>query len=279
MAPEPGEVVADVTVGLGGHARLLAELIGPEGVLIGLDVDRANLEIAARQLADAPCKVVLECESFINFDAVLDAAGIERVDVLLADLGVSSTQLSDPMRGFSFQHEGPLDMRMDARLETRAVDLVNALRENDLSDLIFHNSQERFSRRIAKRICQARREGRITTTTQLADIVCKAVRVDPASRKSKIHPATRVFQALRMAVNDELGALSTLLEKAPDRLNPGGRFGVVAFHSLEDGLVKRDFRKRKKEGLYEIMTKRPVVADPQERQANPRSRSAKLRVA
>ncbi len=279
LSPEPGQVVADVTVGLGGHARMLAGAVGSAGLLIGLDVDRSSLAMAERALADAPCRVVLECCDFVDFDRALDQAGVSGVDVLFADLGLSSAQMDDPMRGFSFQHDGPLDMRLSERLSKTAGDLVNGLREEQLGDLIYHNSQERFSRRIAKRICYVRRDRRIRTTLELVGIVCSALHVDPRSRKSKIHPATRVFQALRIAVNDELNALSKLLEKAPDRLNPGARIGVISFHSLEDGIVKRDFRERKKQGLYEVITKRPVIAEPDERRANPRSRSSKFRVA
>lgn len=279
LAPKRGETALDATIGLGGHAGLIAEAIGAEGVLIGLDVDDENLATAAKRLEGAPCKVVLERENFANIGRVLEASGVHGVDVLLADLGVSSTQLEATERGFSFRRDGPLDMRMDSRLERTAADLVNSMPENELADLIYQNAQERYSRRIARRICAVRREKRITRTAQLVEAVCGALSVNPDSRKSKIHPATRVFQALRIAVNDELNALARLLNNAPGVLRPGGRIGVIAFHSLEDGMVKRDFRKRKNEGLYEIVTKRPVIADGEEREANPRSRSAKLRVA
>jgi 16S rRNA (cytosine1402-N4)-methyltransferase len=161
----------------------------------------------------------------------------------------------------------------------RSTDLVNGLKEDELSDLIYFNSQERFSRRIARRICEARRSRRITTTAELSRVVCDALGVDPESRPTKIHPATRTFLALRMTVNDEIGALQTMLDKAPGYLNPGGRIGVIAFHSVEDAVVKRDFARRKREGTYRILTKRPITADAAERTANPRSRSAKLRVA
>ncbi len=279
LAPDPGDAIVDTTVGAGGHARLLAQAIGPGGVFCGLDVDAAALDITRARLADCPCRVTLHRSNFADLGPVLDAAGISAVDVVLADLGVSSMQLGDPERGFSFAADGPLDMRMDDRLEGRATDLVNSLGERQLADLIYHYSQERFSRRIAKRICRVRRDGRITTTRQLADVVCKALGVVPHSRRSKIHPATRTFQALRIAVNDELDALEKLLEQAPQYLKPGGRIGVIAFHSLEDGMVKRDFRRRKAAGVYEIVTKRPVVAGEEERISNPRARSAKLRVA
>jgi 16S rRNA (cytosine1402-N4)-methyltransferase len=201
------------------------------------------------------------------------------VDVIFADLGLSSSQLDDPSRGFAFSQDGPLDMRMDDRLTTTAADLVNRLREQELADIIYAYGQERHSRRIARQICVARRKQRITRTRQLAEAVAAGVRVDPASRRSRIHPATRTFQALRIAVNDELGALDALLACAPHHLKPGGRMGVISFHSLEDGRVKRDFSRRKAEGLYSIVTKKPVVPDQQERKQNPRSRSAKLRVA
>lgn len=279
LAPGVGQIVVDATVGLAGHAMMFTEWIGSAGTLIGLDVDAANLAVAERRLAGAPCKVLLVRRNFAELDEVLASAGLGGADVVFADLGVSSTQLDDPERGMSFQHDGPLDMRMDDRLTTTAADLVNALRENELADLIYINGQERFSRRIAKRICWARRDKRITTTGELVRVVCNALDVDPTSRRSKIHPATRVFQALRIEVNRELDCLGTLLAKAPELLNPNGRIGVISFHSLEDGMVKRDFRARKSEGLYEIVTKRPVVADASERSANRRSRSAKLRVA
>jgi 16S rRNA (cytosine1402-N4)-methyltransferase len=279
VAVSSGEVVLDATVGLGGHARMFAEAVGESGTLIGLDVDDRNLAIAEAELSGFGCRVELRRENFAEAGSVLEDLGIGRVDVVFADLGVSSTQLDEPMRGFSFRHDGPLDMRMDDRLNGTATDLVNGMREKPLADLIFKYSQERFSRRIAKGLCYARREKRITRTSELAEIVCRSLRVDPKSRHSKIHPATRVFQALRIAVNDELGALERLLERAPGWMNPGGRIGVLAFHSLEDGMVKRDFRARKSDGVYEILTKRPVVAEPGERDENPRSRSAKLRAA
>jgi len=279
VAPGVGDVVVDATIGLGGHARLFAEAIGPDGLLVGLDVDEGNLRVAEQALAGVACRCVFKRANFTDLAGVLASVGAESVDVLFADLGLSSAQLDDPMRGFSFRHDGPLDMRLDQRLTTQATDLVNRLKEDELADLFYFNAQERLSRRIAKRICHARRENRIRTTQRLSEIVCDAVGVNPNSRKSKIHPATRVFQALRIAVNGELDALDTLLREAPPLLRSGGRIGVIAFHSLEDGRVKRDFRARKSAGLYEIVTKRPVIADGDERVANPRSRSAKLRVA
>lgn len=279
IAPGPGEVVIDATVGAGGHASLIASYIGAQGRLCGLDVDEAALRIARQRLSGCACTVSLHQRNFAELTDVMAEEGIAGADVILADLGVSSMQLADPARGFSFTTDGPLDMRMDPRLPKSAADLVNSLREGQLSDLIWNYSQERHSRRIAQRICSVRREARITRTSQLVDIVCRSMGVDARSRPGKIHPATRTFQALRIAVNDELGALEQFLEQAPRALNPGGRIGIIAFHSLEDGVVKRDFRRRKEEGVYALMTKRPVVAGEEERRSNPRSRSAKLRVA
>ena len=279
LAVRPGDVVLDATVGAGGHARRFAEACGSTGRLIGLDVDPANLALAGENLRDCACRVDLLHNNFANLRASLDSLGVQQINVLFADLGVSSTQLDQADRGFSFQRDGPLDMRMDPRLKVTAADLVNRIKERELCDLIYFNAQERAARRIAKRICQARRDGRITTTSRLAQIICGALRVDPNSRRSKIHPATRTFQALRMAVNDESGCLATLLETAPAVLAPSGRFGVMAFHSVEDKPVKLDFRQRKNERIYGIVTKRPIVAGDEERRANPRSRSAKLRVA
>lgn len=279
LAVQPGDVVVDATVGLGGHAAALAAAAGASGKLIGLDVDPANLAIARERLADCPADVRLVHANFGELRDVLSTENIDRVDVLLADLGVASTQLDQPERGFSFRQDGPLDMRMDPRLKRTAADIVNSLRERELADLIYFNAQEMKSRRIARRICECRKAQRITTTARLVEIIGAALHVDPNSRKSKIHPATKTFQALRMAVNDEVPVLSALLKTAPDVLKPGGRFGVIAFHSVEDKPVKLDFRQRKNERVYGILTKKPITACEDERATNRRSRSAKLRVA
>lgn len=279
LALREGDTVVDATVGLGGHACLLAERLGATGTLIGLDVDPANLETVRKVLADrkSACRVELVHANFAELPGVLCSLGLAQVDAILADLGMSSRQLDDPARGFSFQREGPLDMRLDLRLTVTATDLVNRLREQELGDLLYFNAQETAGRRIARRICEARKNSRITTTTRLAEVVASAVGVDPESRKSKIHPATRTFLALRMAVNEEIENLEALLKTAPGLLRSGGRFGVIAFHSVEDKPVKLDFRKRKSEGIYQILTKKPIVASDDERWSNPRSRSAKLR--
>lgn len=274
------QVVVDLTIGLAGHASLFTEFLGADGLLIGLDVDPNNLVLAQKKLENAPCRVRLYQANFTELGDVLQSAGVASVEVLFADLGISSTQVDDGARGFSFLHDGPLDMRMDPRLTATAADLVNRLSDRELGDLLFFNAQETQARRIARAICEARRDRRITTTRQLATLVTRSLGIaDEFSRKSKTHPATRTFQALRMAVNREMQNLSTLLAMAPNVLRPGGRFGVISFHSVEDKLVKTDFRRRKTDGVYNILTAKPVVAGPEERDANPRSRSAKLRVA
>lgn len=275
----PGDIVVDATVGLGGHAALLGEKLGDQGTLIGLDVDPANLQRAAARLTGLSCRVECIQGSFSDLCSALRKVGLKQVDVILADLGISSVQLDDGDRGFSFQRDGPLDMRIDPRLKESAADLINRLKDKELADILYFNAQEMRSRRIAKRICMVRREGRIKTTGQLSEIVAKALHINPDSRRSKIHPATRTFLALRMAVNNEMPALDALLDSAPALLKPGGRIGVISFHSVEDKRVKLDFRQRKTDDIYRIVTKKPIVADEQERRANPRSRSAKLRVA
>jgi 16S rRNA (cytosine1402-N4)-methyltransferase len=276
---EPGAEVLDCTVGLGGHAARLMERIGPAGRLVGLELDEENLEIARRRLEAFGERVQLFAMNMAALEVGLEQAGVGAVDAVVADLGLSPTPPEDAGRGFSFAANGPLDMRIDRRQPLTAEELVNGLGERELSDLIWRYSQERYSRRIARRICQVRRGRRIKTTMGLVGAICSAVGVEPWSRASKIHPATRTFLALRIAVNRELDNLEGMLEKVPRYLRAGGRIAVISFHSLEDGLVKRDFRRRQEEGLYRVVTKRPVVAGASQRQANPRSRSAKMRVA
>lgn len=284
VAPAPGETVVDATLGHGGHARLMAKAIGPTGRLIGLDVDASNLSRARRRLEQGPSQPTgphldLVRANFSELEAVLDSLGVAKVDVILADLGPSTDQLLDPGLGLTFSQDAPLDMRLDDRLSTTAADLVNALSESDLSDLLYFNSQERFSRRIAKRICQARRERRIRTTGELVRVVCSALGVSPTAHPGKLHPATRTFLALRISVNRELEHLKVLLSAAPGRLSVGGRIAVISFHSGEDRIVKQAFRECQKQGVYDIITPKPVRPTEEEARINPRSRSAKLRVA
>jgi 16S rRNA (cytosine1402-N4)-methyltransferase len=272
LAPAPGETIVDCTVGLGGHSHLLAERVGPTGRVVGLDCDQAMLDLARPRLAGLP--VTLVHASFDNLRVVLDELGFHRVDGVLADLGVCSAQLDDPARGLSFSQEGPLDMRLDPSAGATAADLVNRLDERDLADLIWRYGEERFSRRIARRVVEQRRRTPFRTTAELAEVVRRCL---PRPRgRHTIDPATRTFQALRIAVNDELGALERLLAQLPVCLRPGGRAAIISFHSLEDRLVKQKFRDRI---TWQELTRKPITAADEETAANPRARSAKLRVA
>lgn len=279
IRPAPHEVGVDCTLGLGGHARAFLER-EPSLRLIGLDVDPAAMDQAQENLAPVADRITLVRANFADVARVLGEHGVSGVDFVYADLGVSSMQLDEGERGFSFQQDAPLDMRMDPNLPRRAADLVNGLKEQELADLIFNYGEEGRSRKIAHLIIQARRSHRIDSTAELASIVCHALGIDPAHLgRQRLHPATRTFQALRIAVNNELTNLDQLLQVVPGLLKPGGRFGVISFHSLEDRRVKDDFRTRARAGVYEVLTDRPIEADPSEILRNPRSRSAKLRVA
>lgn len=280
LDPQPGRVILDGTVGLGGHAAALLPRILPGGCYIGIDLDEQMLAQARERLSSAPPGAVrLMQANFAEFPECLRELGLGQVDHMLLDLGVNSAQLADPQRGFSFERDGPLDMRYDRRQKTRAEDLVNALSESELADLFYRFGQEGLSRKIAKRICRLRHGARIRTTGVLAQAVEAAVTAAGKQPRGRIHPATRVFQAIRVAVNRELENLERFLDQVPAHLRPGGRLAVISFHSLEDGLVKRFLRAAKAAGTLRELTRRPVIADAAEREANPRSRSAKLRVA
>jgi 16S rRNA (cytosine1402-N4)-methyltransferase len=268
--------IVDCTTGLGGHSQALLQRVHPASRLIGLDVDEANLRRAKENLSDFEGRVRLFQANFSEIDVVLSEADSEFADIVLADLGIASSQLDDPARGLSFQADGPLDMRLDDRLEKTAADLVNTLSETDLANVIYRYGEERLSRRIARRIVEARKEKSIRRTGELAEIVSRCY-PPPARRKHHIHPATRTFQALRIAVNDELGVLETLLAKLPTVLANHGRAGIISFHSLEDRLVKRAFADWATTGIGRVLTKKPVVPQEAELRVNPRSRSAKLR--
>jgi 16S rRNA (cytosine1402-N4)-methyltransferase len=246
-------------------------------LLIGLDADPRNLTFAQQRLAAAPCRVRLFHANFAELPDVLRRAEVSHVHGVLADLGVSTNQLFDADYGMSFANEMPLDMRIDPRTRLTAADLVNHTREPDLADLIFQLAQERYSRRVARRIVEARRVSPITTTQRLADVVRSAV---PKRRgpPEKIDPATRTFLALRMRVNQELENLHALLETVPDLLHADGRFAVISFQSMEDRLVKQRFRALDQAGGFEVLTKKPVVPGDEEIERNPRSRSAKMRI-
>jgi 16S rRNA (cytosine1402-N4)-methyltransferase len=272
-------VVVDATVGQAGHALDLASSLGEEGLLIGLDVDTCGLAVARRRLEGLRCRVELRRENFRDLDKVLEELDLEHVDVILADLGANSAQLDDRERGFSFQVDGPLDMRLDDRQRQTAQELVNRLPEKKLADLIWRYSDERHSRRIARAIVSARRIKPLERTEELVSVINQALGLRGGGRRSKIHPATRTFQALRIAVNDELGSLDRLLELGPQLLKTGGQIAIISFHSLEDRRVKHNFRGNAKAELYEELTRKPITADEEERMSNPRSRSAKLRIA
>jgi len=271
-----GSIFVDGTVGGGGHALALARRIGAGGRLIGLDRDPAMLALAesAIQASDLPVPVTLIHAAFREMRRVLDKLRIDRVHGVLLDLGLSSDQLASEDRGFSFSTDGPLDMRFDPdESGPTAAELVNQLRENELAQLFFDYGEERFSRRIARRIVENRRSQSIRTTGQLAGLVRRSV--PGRARHGSIDPATRVFQALRIAVNDELGQLDAALQAITQMLVPGGRAAVISFHSLEDRRVKQAFKTNPK---LIVLTKKPVTATARELSVNPRARSAKLRV-
>ena len=272
-------VMVDATIGHGGHSFLFGTFLGPEAVIVGLDVDKNCIRRAESVLKGLACKVILLHSNFSQITEQLAEQGIERVDFILADLGVCSAQLEDNQMGLSFQTNMPLDMRFDKRLKTTAADIVSKTDEKSLADLIYRFGQDRASRRIARFIAQHRRRQPITTTGQLATIVCKALGKSGQKRKTRIHPATRTFQALRIAVNSELENLRKLLTSAPKLLNRDGYIAVISYHSLEDRLVKLNFKENTEEGIYRIITKKPIVPSRQEVAGNRRARSAKLRIA
>ena len=272
-------VMVDATIGQGGHSLLLGKTLGPEAVIVGLDVDINAVRRAQINLKELACKIILLNSNFSRIDEQLRSQGIEKVDFILADLGISSVQLADPEFGLSFQTNMPLDMRIDKRLKRTAADIVNKSDEKSLADLIYEFGQDRASRRIARFIVRQREIEPINTTGQLAQIVCRAFGKIKRGRRSRIHPATRTFQALRIAVNDELENLKKLLASAPDLLKENGHIAVISFHSLEDRLVKSDFRQNEKSGIYRIVTKKPIVPTREETEENRRARSAKLRIA
>ncbi len=273
----PGGVVCDATLGLGGHSVEIAKRLSGTGKLICFDRDQEAMVKAKARLdglrevlgAEMP-EVVYQPRAFSEASEVIAKGGL---DGLLADFGVSSLQLDEAVRGFSFRSEGPLDMRMDTRTGETAEQVVNEEDENVIADLIYEYAEERRSRQIARAIVRARP---ISTTAELARVIAA---VAPQMKGDKIHPATRTFQAIRMRVNDELGEIRSLLKSAGSLLKPGGRLVMISFHSLEDRLVKDAFKEFKDAKSFEVLTKKPVIAGEQESMRNPRSRSAKLRAA
>ncbi len=277
LSPAGRRLLVDCTIGLGGHAEALMQAAGQEALLIGLDVDEANLRLTRQRLSAFGDRVRLFCENFTELRSVLAETGAKAADAILADLGVASSQLTDAARGFSFAVEGPLDMRLDREQERTAGELVNTLGEKALAEVIYTYGEERYSRRIARAIVEARKDHRIATTTELAGIVTGAYPAAARKARRGVHPATRTFQALRIAVNNELNNLESLLEMLPDVLTVGGRAAVISFHSLEDRRVKQAFAKKAATDAAALLTKKPITPTAEEIAGNPRSRSAKLR--
>jgi len=282
LCPTDAGQYCDATVGAGGHARAIVERSSPSGRVIGIDRDAEILELARKNLAPFGNRIHLAHARFSQIRSVLEQAAALPLDGCIADLGVSSVQLDQPERGFSFQRSGPLDMRMDRSTGESAADLLQRVDEEELARLLHDLGEERFARKIAAAVVRSRENGALTTTGALASLVARSV---PHRQPAK-DPATRAFQALRIAVNDELGELDRFLQDAPGCLRPGGRLVVIAFHSLDDRMVKRRFRalaggEAAAPGTprFRILTKHVVTASQSEVAANPRARSARLRAA
>jgi 16S rRNA (cytosine1402-N4)-methyltransferase len=272
LDPKKGHTVVDCTIGEGGHAERILEMIGEEGMLVGIDRD-AEVLLEAEKRFGGRSNVKLAHEDFCCLCELLDEMGLEEIDGLLFDLGVSSRQLTDPERGFSFISDGPLDMRFDRTMEKSAMDLVNGLPEKELARIIREYGEEPKARRIAREIVKERKSGPISTTGHLKDIVIRAT----GGRHGATHTATRTFQALRIAVNDELASVHSAMKTIPEVLRDGGRAVAISFHSLEDRIVKRTFRAMEAAGSARVLTRKAVRPSKSEVDDNPRSRSAKLR--
>ncbi len=271
LNPQPGQIIVDGTLGGAGHTRALAQRVGKDGLVISLDRDPEAIERAEKVLKGMP--VILAESNFSELQEVLDQLKVGKVDGMMLDLGLSSDQLADRERGFSFNSDGPLDLRFNVHEGKPASYLINTLREENLADVIFEYGEERYSRRIARKICEIRRDHSIQTASELAEIVRHCV---PFSPKETIDRATRTFQALRIAVNHEMESLEKILREIPYCVKPGGRVAILSFHSLEDRRVKEAFKEKT---CYRIVNKKPILADTEEVARNTRSRSAKLRIA
>lgn len=279
--PVKGDIIVDATIGAGGHSCEILKKIGPDGLLIGIDKDSEILKIADKFLSNISDSYKLYQADFVNLGCVLEKLKISKVNGILLDLGVSSLQLDSLDRGFSFNKEGPLDMRMDRTQGITAEGLLKRLSEKDMADVFWRYGEERKSRRVARAIVRERNRGEgIKTTTQLAKIVEKALYMPGGhQKKRKIHPATRVFQALRIVVNDELKSLEQFLNNVYEFLEDGSRIVVLSFHSLEDRIVKSAFREGHNTSHLKILTKKPLIPLDSEIRENIRSRSAKFRAA
>ena len=288
----PDGIYLDGTLGGAGHSSQIARRLTEGGRLIGVDRDRTALAAAKERLAPYADRVTLVHSNFAEIDAILDSLGIPAVDGMLFDLGVSSPQLDDASRGFSYMADAPLDMRMDKDDALTAGEVVNTWPQGELRRILYDYGEERYAPQIAAAICRAREKAPVETTLELVDIIRSAL---PAQAlREKQHPAKRSFQAIRIAVNDELGAVSRMMQAAVGRLNPGGRLAVITFHSLEDRIVKSEMQQAArgctcppefpvcvcgKKPLVKLVTRKPIVSGPAELEENPRARSAKLRVA
>ena len=287
LTPSSGQIVVDCTLGYGGHASRFASRIGSDGKLIALDVDAKEFEATKRRLKDTRCRVSFHNTNFGEIAEVLRREEIDGVDIIFADIGVSSMQVDDSARGISYKNDGPLDMRMDIRLEKTGADLLAELSKEQLSDMLWEYSDEPDHEVIADWILAQRISHPITRVSQLVRLVFNAKGLTEKTWKKHqrtsqfgaSHPAARTFQALRILINDELGALKKLLAKAPDCLRPGGRVGIISFHSGEDRLVKQAFREGYAEGIYEETSGKAIVPGKWEVMKNPRSSSARFRWA
>ena len=274
------DVVLDGTINGGGHSEIFCKKLGKKGVLVGIDNDSNALARAKKRLSESNCKIFLKQENFRNLDNVLDGLDIKKIDKALFDLGLSSDQLEASGRGFSFLRDEPLLMTFNPNpkeTDLTAKEIVNTWEEENIADIIYGYGEERFARRIAKKIVEARKENPIETTKDLVEIIEKSI---PARFRigRKTHCATKTFQALRTAVNDEIRSAREGIEKAIERLNKGGRVAVITFHSIEDRMVKILFKEKQAEGVCTILTKKPMTPSEEETRANPRARSAKLRI-
>lgn len=286
LKPAPGEVVADCTLGYGGHATEFAQCIGPTGKLVGFDFDGVELERTRQRLSSLNVPMSFHRSNFAGIANVMRKEGIDGFDIIFADLGVSSMQIDNPHRGMSYKRPGPLDMRMDDRRKQTAAELLNTLSEKELSEALLEFSDEPDHQAIAERIVAARTSRPFTTVEQLVELIFAVRGITPQDwkeqvrqRPGQLHPAARTFQTLRMLVNDELGALKELLRLAPYCLRPGGRIGIISFHSGEDRLVKKSFAAGLHEGLYQAVADEIITPTRNEIAANPRSASAKFRWA
>ncbi len=277
LALKEGDIVIDCTLGLGGHSEAILKKIGPTGKLIGLDLDSNAIELASQRLSEYKDQCYFFNENFRNINKILEILNVQKVNGILLDIGISSFQLDSSDRGFSLRSDGPLDMRMDQNSKISAFDLVNSLSEQELSNILKNYGEERWHKRIAQNIVLARRSNPIKTTGELRQLIMKSSPV--SSQKMKIHPATRSFQALRIAVNCELDSLENFLNSCVDKLLPKARVAIISFHSLEDRIVKNKFRELAKADQLNILTKKPLRPAQEEVNNNSRSRSARLRVA